>query len=49
MKLLHQQQIIQFEQTPTIEEIIEKINELLQDTHYFSHVKVDGEEVVEDP
>lgn len=49
MKLLFQQQTIQFEQTPTIEEIIENINELLQDTHYFSHIVVDGEEILEDP
>lgn len=49
MKLLFQEQTTTFEQTPTIEEIIETINELLQDNYYFSHLIADGKEIVEDP
>lgn len=49
MKLLFQKQTVTFEQTPIIEEVIEKINELLQDQFYFSHLLADGEEILEDP
>lgn len=49
MKLLFQDQIIEFEQTPSTEEVIGKINELLQNDFYFSHLVIDGEEILEDP
>lgn len=49
MKLLFQDQIIEFEQTPSTDEVIERINEWLQDNFYFSHLLVDGEKISEDP
>jgi len=49
MKLLFQGQTTTFERTPTIEEVIETINEFLQDNYYFSHLIADGKEIVEDP
>jgi hypothetical protein len=49
MKLLFQQQTIEFEHTPSVEEMIEKINDLLQDRFYFSHLVADGEEILEEP
>ncbi|WP_050179831.1 hypothetical protein [Domibacillus robiginosus] len=49
MKLLFQEQIIQFEQDSTVEKIMEQINTLLGDSYYFSHLVVDGIEVYEEP
>lgn len=48
MELLFQQQQFNFEQTATSGEVIEKINELLKESYYFSHFIVDGIEVYED-
>ncbi|MFS0575531.1 hypothetical protein AB1K83_07855 [Sporosarcina sp. 179-K 3D1 HS] len=45
MELIFQQEIITFDGTPTAEEVIVKINELLENGYYFSHFIVDGEEV----
>ncbi|MEK3994153.1 hypothetical protein MKY29_05305 [Psychrobacillus sp. FSL K6-2365] len=49
MKILLQEKSIEFAQTPSIAEIIENMNELLQDNFYYSHIIVDGEDIVEDP
>jgi len=49
MKLLFQEQTTTFEQTPTIEEVFETINEFLQSNYYFSHFIADGKEIVEEP
>ncbi|USK69971.1 hypothetical protein [Peribacillus asahii] len=49
MDLILNNQTIQYDAKPSVEEIIEKINELLSDQYYFSHLIVDGEEVHEDP
>lgn len=48
MELLFQQQQFDYENTPTSDELIEKINELLKEDYYFSHFIVDGTEVYED-
>lgn len=49
MKLLFQEQTIEMEQNQNTDTIITKINELLGDDFYFSHLIVDGVEVNEDP
>lgn len=49
MKLVFQQQTIEFEETPAAEEVIAKINDMLQNDFYFSHLLVAGEEIIEDP
>lgn len=49
MKLLFIEQVVEFEQNLTVEEIIEKINELLGNQFYFSHLVIDGKEVIEAP
>jgi len=48
MELLFQQQQFNFEHTPASDEVIEKINELLKESYYFSHFIADGTEVYED-
>lgn len=49
MKLLFQERTIQYEQQPSVEELIENINELMQDDYYFNNIVVDGVEVFDDP
>ncbi|MBS4195501.1 hypothetical protein [Lederbergia citri] len=49
MKLIFQEQTIQLEDYSTVETVIDKINKLLSDEFYFSHLIVDGVEVYEDP
>lgn len=49
MKLLFQKETIEFEQSPTMEEVIEQINELMGDKFYFSHLIADRQEVTEAP
>ncbi|MEK4406550.1 hypothetical protein MKZ26_19500 [Sporosarcina sp. FSL K6-6792] len=49
MKLLFNEQVIEFEKIPLVEEVLEKINDLLQNDFYFSHFIVDGKEVLEAP
>ena len=49
MKLLFQDQTIEFEPTVPVDDIILKINQLLGDDYYFSHLIVDGEEIKESP
>jgi len=47
MELIFQQQTIKYDNIPTAEVIIEKINGLLEKDYYFSHFIVDGTEVFE--
>ncbi|AOV08509.1 hypothetical protein [Sporosarcina ureilytica] len=49
MKLLFQEQIIEVEQNSTMEDIIEKVNVLLGNQFYFSHLVADGQEITEAP
>lgn len=49
MKLLFQKEEIKYEETPTIESVIGKINDLLGSHFYFSHLIADGVEVTEAP
>lgn len=49
MKLIFQEQEIEFEQVPFIAEVIESINRFIGDDFYFSHLNVDGKEVLERP
>jgi hypothetical protein len=49
MELIFKNETVQFGELSSVEEIIEKINELLADQYYFSHLIVDGEEIYEDP
>lgn len=49
MELIFGSQTVQFETMPSVKEIIEKINELMTDQYYFSHLVVDGVEVYEEP
>lgn len=49
MKLRFQQEELTFEQPIVVESIIEQINNWLGETHYFSHLIIDGEEVAEQP
>ncbi|MFJ8257653.1 hypothetical protein ACIQ4Z_10325 [Peribacillus asahii] len=48
MELIMMDQSIQFEKQPSVEDVIEKINELLGDNYYFSHLIVDGIAVYDD-
>jgi len=48
VELIFQEQQIKFDKIPTSEDIIMKINDLLQDNYYFSHFIVDGTEVFEE-
>lgn len=48
MELLFQQRQIDFKNTPTSDEVIEKINELLKGNYYFSHFIADENEIYED-
>lgn len=41
--------IIEYKQPPSSEEIIQTINELIQAEHFFSHLIVNGVEVYEEP
>ena len=47
MKLIFKNQTVQFAELATVEEVIEKINELLADHYYYSHLIVDGKEIYE--
>lgn len=49
VKLIFQQQQFEFKDTTTSDDVIEKINELLQKNYYFSYFIVDGTEIHEDP
>lgn len=49
MKLLFKEQVIEFIQDSTTEEVIDTINELLQVNYFFSHFVADGKEIHEDP
>ncbi|MEC2077893.1 hypothetical protein [Metabacillus fastidiosus] len=49
MKLVCKEEVVQFDGQPSVEQIIQKINELLANNYYFSHLVVDGEEVYEEP
>lgn len=49
MKLLFQETTVEFEQTPTVEEVIESINALLKNEFYFSHLVVKGIEIWDEP
>lgn len=49
MELIFKNETLQFDELPSVEEIIEKINELLANQYYYSHLIVDGEEIYEDP
>lgn len=49
MKLLFREQTIEFEQVPFTDEVIESINRFLGNDFYFSHLIVDGEQVLESP
>lgn len=49
MKLLIAEQTIHFDKQPSVEELVAKINELLTDDYYFSHLIVDGLDVFEEP
>jgi len=48
MKLIFQEQQFKFDKTPSSDEVVEKINELLKENYYFSHFIVDGIEIYED-
>jgi len=49
VELIFGSQTVQFETMTSVKEIIEKINELMTDQYYFSHLVVDGVEVYEEP
>ncbi|MEK4711628.1 hypothetical protein [Sporosarcina sp. FSL K6-5500] len=48
MKLNFQEQQFEFDKTSSLDEVIAKINELLNENYYFSHFIADGNEVYED-
>jgi hypothetical protein len=48
MELIFQEQTIKMDKTPTAQELIKKINALLEKGYYFSHFIVDGIEVYEE-
>lgn len=48
MKLIFQEQQFEFDQTPSPDEVVTKINDLLKENYYFSHFIADGTEVYED-
>ncbi len=49
MKLLFKESLTEYKETPTVEDIIMKTNELLGEDLYFSHYVADGVEVNEAP
>ncbi|WP_100332363.1 hypothetical protein [Bacillus xiapuensis] len=49
MKLHFQEQVIEFDNDTSVEEIIEKINDLLGDQYYFDHLVVNHEKILESP
>lgn len=48
MELVFQEQHIEFNQIPSSDEVITKINDLLNENYYFSHFIADGTEIYED-
>lgn len=48
MELIFQQQQFEYKKTPSSDEVIEKINELLKQNDYFSHFIADGIEIYEE-
>ena len=48
MLLIFEEEQIEYENTPTVDDIIGKINELFTETDYFSHFIADGTEIYED-
>ena len=48
VELTFQEQKIEFNTTPSPDEVVAKINELLKENYYFSHFLADGIEVYED-
>ncbi|KAA0966787.1 hypothetical protein FQ087_11360 [Sporosarcina sp. ANT_H38] len=48
MELIFHEQHVEFDKTPSQDEVIAKINELLKGNYYFSHFIADGTEVYED-
>lgn len=49
MKIIFKEEVIQFDTLPTVEVMINKINQLLDDNYYFSHLIIDDKEVFDDP
>lgn len=49
MELIFKNKIVQYDELPSPEEIMTKINELLTDQYYYSHLIVDEVEVYEEP
>ena len=49
MKLLFEENIIEYKQTPSSEEIIQTINEMMEGQYFFSHLIINGVEVYEEP
>lgn len=47
MELIFHKQQFEFEKTPSPDEVVAKINELLKENYYFSHFIADGTEVYE--
>ena len=48
MKLIFEQQQIEYEKTPSSDDVNGKVNEYLADNYYFSHFITDGTEIYED-
>lgn len=48
MELIFQEQQFDFDTTPSPDEVVAKINELLKENYYFSHFIADGTEIYED-
>jgi len=48
MELIFQEQQFEFDKTPSSDEVVAKINELLKGNYYFSHFIADGTEIYED-
>ena len=49
MELLFKNETVQFNEQSSVGEIIEKINELLTNRYYYSHIIVDGVEIYKEP
>lgn len=49
MNLVFQNEVVQLDEMVTVEVVVSKINQLLSDQFYFSHLIVDGNQVYEDP
>lgn len=47
MELIFKNQTVQFAELTSVEEVMEKIYELLADQYYYSHLIVDGKEIYE--